>query len=366
MKFECTTKNLKEAITKAQKIIVKNSNLPILSSILIQTVDKSLFLRSTNLHIGVELEIPAMVEKQGSFLVSGEVISQVLNSISDDGMLAVEVLDNVLKIKTKKSAISINSSGETSEFPTLPSVETKPFTLPLESFLEGVRSVYYCASISDIKPEISSVYMYSDGNELTFVSTDSFRLAEKKVFIEGLPDISGILIPYKNILELIKLLSDCEGTLSVCYSENQITLSIPGVFISSRIVNGTYPNYSMIIPKEFKTEVITLKQDLLNTLKLSTIFSDKFNQINLSIDGNAKHLVMKAKNSQKGENISEIDSTIKGNSIEINFNHRYFTEAFQSITTDSIVLQCNEENRPVVIQGVGDKSFLYLIMPMNR
>lgn len=366
MKFECTTKNLKEALNKAHKIVVKSANTPLLSSVLIQTIDKSVFIRSTNLHIGVELEIPAIVEKEGSFLVLGEVVSQVLLSIPDEGMINLLVEENLLKIQTKKSIISINSSGEAEEFPTLPKVEGQSFNIPLESFLDGIKSVYYCASVSDIKPEISSVYVFSESNELTFVSTDSFRLAEKKVFIDGLSDIPGILIPYKNILELIKLLSDSDGIISVSYSENQINISLPGIFISSRIVNGVYPNYKMIIPKQFKTEIITLKQDLLNTLKLSTIFSDKFNQITLSVDSLAKHLIMKAKNSQKGENISEIDSTINGDSIEINLNHRYFTEAFQSINSDSVIIQCNEENKPVVIQGVGDKSFLYLIMPMNR
>lgn len=366
MKLECTTKNLKDAIGKAQKIIIKSSNTPILSSVLLKTIDKSLFIRSTNLHIGIELEIPVIIQEQGSFLVSGEVFSQVLSSIPDEGMLSVYVEEGNLKIQTKKSVISINSSGDTEEFPTLPKVSEKPFSLSLESFLDGVKSVYYCASVSDIKPEISSVYMYSDGNELTFVSTDSFRLAEKRIFVEGLQDINGILLPYKNVLELIKLLSDSEGEVTIGFNENQINISLPGIFISSRIVNGTYPNYKMIIPKEFKTEVIALKQDLLNTLKLSTIFSDKFNQIHVAIDSNTKHLIMKAKNSQKGENISEIDSTIKGDSMEINFNHRYFTESFQSISNDSVIIQCNEENRPVVIQGVGDKSFLYLIMPMNR
>lgn len=366
MKFECTTKNLKEIINKAQKIVVKNSNVPILSSILIRTENNSLFARSTNLHIGVDLEIPAIIENQGSFLVLGEVISQVLSSIPDEGMITVFTEDNLLKIKAKKSIISINSSGSVEDFPTLPKVEGQSFTISLDLFLEGIKSVYYCASISDIKPEISSVYIFSDSNELTFVSTDSFRLAEKKVFIENLPDISGILLPYKNILELIKILSDSSGELSISYNENQINISLPGIFISSRIVNGIYPNYKMIIPKQFKTEIITLKQDIINTLKLSTIFSDKFNQITLSVDSLSKHLIMRAKNSQKGENISEIDSTINGESIDINLNHRYFSEAFQSITADSVVIQVNEENKPVVVQGVGDKNFLYLIMPMNR
>lgn len=366
MKLECRIKNLKDGVSKNQKVILKSSTTPILGSMFLKATGKSLLIRSTNLHIGVEVEIPANIEKEGEFIVSGEIFSQVLSSLSDEGVVNLWVDDQLLKVQTKKSVISINSSGETNEFPTLPVVEGKSFTIPVQIFLDGIRSVYYCASVSDIKPEISSVYVYARDNEIIFVSTDSFRLAEKKIPIEGFGDIDGVLIPYKNVLELVKLFSDSQENVFVSYNENQINFSIPGMFITSRIVNGSYPNYSMIIPKEFKTQVITLKQDMLNTLKLSTIFSDKFNQISVSVDSNSKSLVMKAKNTQKGENISQIDASIEGVSIEMNFNHRYFSESFQSISTDSTVLQFNEENKPVVIRGVGDKSFLYLIMPMNR
>jgi len=366
MKFECISKNLKEAIQKAQKITVKNSTLPVLNSILIQAIGKSILIRSTNLHLGIEIEIPANVETEGQILVSGETIARVFSTISDSESIKIALEDQSIKIITSKSVISVNSSGDVTEFPTLPTIEGSSVSVPLKVFLDGVRSVYYCAAVSDIKPEISSVYVYCDSNELTFVSTDSFRLAEKKTVVEGLPDIDGILIPYKNVIELIKLFGEEDCLVDIRYNENQITFSIPGLFITSRIVNGMYPNYKMIIPKEFKTEAIALKQDVLDTLKLSTIFSDKFNQINLSLDSNGKTFVMKAKNTQKGENISQIEASINGPSIEMNFNHRYFNESFQSISSDSIVLQFNEENKPVIVRGVGDSSFLYLIMPMNR
>lgn len=366
MKFECRAKNLKEAIQKAQKITIKNSTLPILSSILIHVVGKSILIRSTNLHLGVEVEIPANVEKEGQFLVSGEIVSRVFSTINDSESIEVVVENNLMKITTSKSVVSVNSSGDVSEFPTLPIVEGLPILIPLNIFLEGIKSVYYCAAVSDIKPEISSVYMYCDSNELTFVSTDSFRLAEKKTVLESVPDINGILIPYKNVVELIKLLNEENSVIELRYNENQITLSVPGLFVTSRVVNGTYPNYKMIIPKDFKTEVVSLKQDVLDALKLSTIFSDKFNQINLSLDTNSKIFVMKAKNTQKGENISKIEASINGESIEMNFNYRYFNESFQSINSDSVALQFNEENKPVIVKGVGDSSFLYLIMPMNR
>lgn len=366
MKLECNTKNLKEAIQKAQKVAVKNSTLPVLQSILIQAIDKTILIRSTNLHLGVEIEIPANIEKTGEFLVSGEVISQVILNLPDEGLISIFVENSVIHLKTKKNAVTVNSSGDSSEFPTLPVVESDSISIPVQKFLEGLRSVYYCASVSDIKPEISSVYMYSDSSELVFVSTDSFRLAEKRVLIEDLPEIEGLLLPYKNVIEIMRLLSDEDAIVDIRWSENQITFSIPGLFITSRIVNGNYPNYRMIIPQQFKTEVVVLKQDILNALKISTIFSDKFNQITTHIDTQAKNFIMKAKNSQKGENLSVLDASIQGESIEINFNNRYFSEAFQSIYADSAILQFNEDNKPVIVRGVGDSTFLYLIMPMNR
>jgi len=369
MKLECQTKNLKEAVQKVTKLVVKNSNLPILNTIFVKALNKSLVLRSTNLHIGVEIEIPANIEREGDFIVSGEIFSKVFTTISEKGKVSIEVVNNLMTIRNENNVVSVNSAGDFSDFPHLPIVEGSSFNLPLSVFLDGVKSVYYCASVSDIKPEISSVFIYSDSNELVFVSTDSFRLAEKKMVVEGLPDISGILLPYKNIIEIIRLLSDVSNTEDVTlftFNENQINISLPGLFITSRIVNGIYPKYQAIIPKEFKTEVISLKNDILNALKLSTIFSDKFNQISLSVDSQSSTCLMKAKNSQKGENISNVDTTINGESIEMNFNYRYFQEGFQSISSDSVVLQFNEDTKPVVIQGVGDKSFLYLIMPMNR
>lgn len=369
MKLECQTKNLKEAVQKTNKLVVKNSSLPILNTIFIKALGKSLVLRSTNLHIGIEIEIPANIEKEGEFIVSGEVFSKIFTTISEKGIVFIEITKNIMTIKTEKSVVSVNSSGDISDFPSLPVVEGSSFSLPLSVFLDGMKSVYYCASVSDIKPEISSVFVYSDSNELVFVSTDSFRLAEKKVTVDGLPDISGILIPYKNIIEIIRLfsdISDLEELALFTFNENQINISLPGLFVTSRIVDGMYPKYQAIIPKEFKTEVVSFKNDMLDALKLSTIFSDKFNQISLSVDSQLSSCLMKAKNSQKGENVSNIDTTINGESIEMNFNYKYFQEGFQSISTDSVVLQFNEENKPVVIQGVGDKSFLYLIMPMNR
>ena len=145
-----------------------------------------------------------------------------------------------------------------------------------------------------------------------------------------------------------------------------MALRSQNVYLTSRIVEGTFPDYKQIIPKEITSKAIILKQDLINSLKTSLIFSDAFNQLTLRLSPKAKDFEIESKNSTVGENINTVDSVLEGDDITINVNHRYFTDCFQSITTDSISLGFSGQTKPIVVQGVGDTSFLYIVMPMNQ
>jgi DNA polymerase-3 subunit beta len=143
-------------------------------------------------------------------------------------------------------------------------------------------------------------------------------------------------------------------------------MSSDGVYLTSRVIDGVFPDYRQILPKEFKTEAVVLKQDLLSSLKLSNIFSDKFNQVNFSIKPKAKMFEISSINSDVGENKTNLDATMTGEDVELGFNFKYFLDCFQSINSDSISIKLNQSSKPMVISGVSDKSFTYLIMPMNR
>jgi DNA polymerase-3 subunit beta len=137
--------------------------------------------------------------------------------------------------------------------------------------------------------------------------------------------------------------------------------------VVSRVIDGVFPDYRQIIPKGYATEAVVLKQDLLNALKISNIFSDKFNQIHLTIDPKGKIFQIQTKNSDVGENVTNVDAALTGDKVEINFNYRYISDCFQSIDADSVSLQFGGMNRPMVIRPVsGDQTFMYLAMPMNR
>ncbi len=366
MKIEISVDKLKEAVGKAEKITGKNSTLESLKSILLSASRNSLKIRSTNLSLGLEIEIAAKVMGEGDVLVSGEVLNNTLQNMNaQDKVINIEKSNENIFLNNKRTKIVIKSINP-EDFPTIPVVEGDGFEIETQKFMEGVRSVFYSAAISDIKPEIGSVYIYSDQDELVFVATDSFRLGEKRIKVKNLKDIDGIIIPYKNVLEIIKLLSDIKGEMKVFYNKNQISFVVGGMYLTSRLINGAFPDYRQILPKSHKTRAIIIKKDLLEALRLSNIFSDKFNQIKISIDPKGKKFEVNAVNKDIGENKTELDGALEGDPIEMNFNHKYVLDCFQSINEDSVIIEIGEPNRPVIMKGNGDKSFLYLIMPMNR
>ncbi|MEK7459721.1 MAG: DNA polymerase III subunit beta [Patescibacteria group bacterium] len=365
MKLECGIEKIKNAISQVERITGKNLTLPVLSSILLIASGKSLKLRAMNLSLGIEVEIPAKIEKEGILAISGQVLASTFSNIIQNENIYLEDIDGNLLIKTKKSKIKLKGQPY-EDFPTIPSVTGENFEIEIKKITEGIKSVYYSASPSSIKAEISSVYMYSKEEYLIFVSTDSFRLAEKKIKVKGIIDIAGILIPFKNIPEILRVFGENSGNMKICFNKNQISFSSGDIYLTSRVIDGVFPDYTQIIPKDFKTEAILLKQDLLNALKLSNIFSDKFNQLNLSINIKEKIFELSSANNDIGENKTYLDGVINGEDITLGFNYKYFLDCFPSITTDSISIKLNETSRPMVISPVSDTSFIYLIMPMNR
>ncbi len=365
MKIECEIEKIKNGISQAERITGKNLTLPVLNSILFIASGKSLKLRSTNLSLGIEIEIPVKIEKEGVLAISGSVLSGVFSNIVQNENISLEGVDGNLLIKTKKSKIKIKGQSH-NDFPTIPIVEGESFFIESKKLIDGIKSVYYSSSPLDIKPEISSVFIYSNEENLVFVSTDSFRLAEKKIKIKGLKEIPGILIPFKNVAEILRVFGDIQSEVKVCFNKNQISFSTDNIYLTSRIIDGVFPDYRQIIPKEFKTEAVVLKQDLLNALKLSNIFSDKFNQLNLLINSKEKVFELSSLNNDIGENKTYLDGALTGEEVELGFNYKYFLDCFQSINVDSISIRLNQSSKPIVVSGSGDNSFIYLIMPMNR
>lgn len=368
MKIEINLKKLKDAILAVDHIAGKHLTLPVLSCILIETKNGLAVFKSTNLDIGIEVSVPVKSNEDGVVAVPAHIISSFISqTIGDNQIVKLEEVSQNLQISTNKSKGVIKTQAF-EDFPSIPRVvDGKEFIISSELFLKGLKSVWYSSSVSSVKPELSSVYVYKDSGNLVFVATDSFRLAEKKVKTANTLNFSDILIPYKNVPDIIRILENIKGEIKVLLNKNLISFSSNDVYMVSRLIDGVFPDYRQIIPKTFSTEVVMLKQDFINALKVSNIFSDKFNQVHLVIDPKAKVFSVQTKNSDVGENNTNVDATLAGDAMEINFNYKYIADCFQSIDSDSLSLQLGGTNRPMIIRPVsGDQSFMYLAMPMNR
>lgn len=362
----CNRELLQKYISYADKVTGKNLSLPILNNVLISTNNKSLIIRATNLEVGVEFQLPAEIKKEGSIAIPGSLFANILNTIPDEDFITLESNNGVLKITTKTKNLTIKGFLP-DDFPTIPIIKNGDIlTISTQKFIQGIKSVIMSASFSDIKPEIASVYLTQNHEAIIFVATDSFRLAEKKVKYQSASIIQNVIIPIKNITELIRVFENNEEDIDIIFTKTQIACVGKSTYITSRVIQGVYPDYTQIIPKSHTTELTILKQDLINTLKLSNLFSDKFNKITFTVNPKEKICSITTKNAEVGEVESHLTANITGDAVEISLNGKHVFDALNSIDKDSITMQFNGNNKPVVIQSFGDNTFTYLTMPLTR
>ena len=365
MKIICIKKHFKNAVQFVEKITNKNLNLQILSAVLISTNNNSLIFTATNLEIGIKVIIPAKVVKNGSVAVPAGILSNFLANFSFDENINIETIKNNLVVSTKNSSTTINGFP-VKDFPSLPEInEKKSFKLSVAEFINALKSVYYSASLSTIKPEISSVYIYSKNNyPLTVVATDSFRLAEKTLK-QKFSDFTPVIVPYRNIVEIIRVFENQEGNIKIIFDKNQIMLSTDNIKLISRVTEGVYPDYKQLIPKKFTTTVLMDKTELNNALKTAGVFSGKLNGVVFNVKSKENILEIKTTNGDIGEYNTTIPVDVNGEGLVVSFNYKYIFDCMMYLNSEKINLKFNGQNKPMVITNANNNSFQYLVMPMN-
>lgn len=366
MKLECVKEKIATAISLAEKMTGKNATLPILSCVLLEARKNDLVIKSTNLDIGFEYVIPARVSSVGTIAVPGQVLCVFLNSLIGNNSVVMEENNGNLIIDTSDSKVVIKGHPM-DDYPSIPKFSGEQIiSIESQVLVKILKAVHFAVSNSNIRPELSSVLFSTDGDSVVCVATDSFRLAEKKIKIKKTKEISPILIPSKNVQDIIRVLENLSEEVELHINKNQIAVVFKNGYLVSRLIEGNFPDYKQIIPKEHKTEVIVLKRDFVNTLKLSVVFSDKFNQVTLSVKAKEKILEISSTNKDIGESSQKMTVSVSGDSVSLNFNYKYLMDCIQSIETDSLSLCFSGESKAVIISGVSDRSFTYLVMPLNR
>lgn len=368
MKIECVKDRLEEVLKVAERATSKNTTLPILSCFRLEGKKGVLSVRATNLDLGIEVSLPTKVEKDGVVVIPATPLTTFISHLYADRSVKLELVSGNVRITTAGNQTTLKALPP-DDFPAIPFITDVSPTpaVPAAAFAKGLKVVAGSASTGSVKPELGSVCVFLEGDTTVFAATDSFRLAEKKVSLPHQKEGYRLLIPVKNASEIIRTIEELpDEKFSFYITKHQISLSFHSVYLTSRLIEGLFPDYKQIIPKEFKTEAVVLKEDLSRALKISSIFTDKFNQLKFVITPKNRRFSIETRNADIGENTHQLPATLKGEPLEISFNWRYLTDALAGVETDSVTLGFNGQSKPLVVRGVGDQTFSYLVMPMNR
>lgn len=365
MKIEIIKSELRDALLLLDRITGKNLSLPVLSYVLFLASDKGVTLRATNLDIGVEVNLPAKVHTEGVTAVPAGVLGNYLSFLQDQKNVTLELVGQNLTI-TSSSHSTVVKCAPYEDFPSIPVVKKgKHITIDALHFIQGLRSVSFAASLSDIKQEFASVYLYSDSGYLVAVATDSSRLAEKRIPVSLIDEDFSTLLPIRNTNEILRLLETTSGKIDIFSTGNQLSISTKNIYITSRLVDGMFPDYRQIIPKNIITEATVIREDLINSLKITNIFSGRLQQVRMIFDPQEKRFEIGTRNDEIGETMNQIDAVMKGERVDLVFNQRFLMDVLQTISQESVLLQSGGVAKPLIIRGVGDQTYLYLVMPIR-
>lgn len=352
------------ALELISRISTKHVTLPVLQCAHLVANDDSILIQATNLEINIEIQLSGTVMEAGEVAIPSQVFMQSVQFVSDKE-LTLRTEDQVLLIETSRTNTSIKLFP-TDEFPNFSQLQGEEQCLQGRVLSNAIKSVAFAASSTSIKPELGSVFMeQKKEHALTLVATDSFRLMEKTCSQKSLLLSQSIMIPQRNALELSRIIDVVGEDPVLVVSDDQCALRFPsGVYVSSRLVNGSFPDYAQIIPKEFSTHVTVLKEDLLRSFKKTSIFLNKFRQVSLTVS--EQNLTISSENSEVGHVTDTIPAQVEGEEIRLNFNQQYITDPLTHIADDSVKLSFAGVGRAMILAGLHDTSIRYLVMPMNK
>ncbi|MBU2595714.1 DNA polymerase III subunit beta [Patescibacteria group bacterium] len=368
MKLSCIQEKLNKGLTLAGRLVGLKATLPVLNNILIEAKEGKLIITSTNLEIAIKSIIGAKILKKGSITVPSRLLSDFVAK-NQDKKIKFNLKENILTIKSRHSLAHIRGI-EASEFPLIPKIKEAPkISIKSGDLLSALNKVMVAAAIDDNRPVLAGVCFKKKDNELKLVATDSYRLAEKKIKDESFLKIDDFtfIVPLKTSQEVARVLSILDpGMVLIKFNENQIAFQMVGVEIISRLVEGEFPEYEQIIPKDYETRAELTPRQFSNTIKMVNLFAeDSANSVQLNF-GQKGQVRVEATSNQIGDNKTTLKGKIQGKNNKIAFNAKFIIDGLAVLAGEEKVgFEMTGQFNPGVIRPNKDKDYLYVIMPLK-
>lgn len=365
MQLSVTQENLARALSSVGRVAHSKTDLPILNNILFRTDGNRLLIASTNLEIAATHYIGAKVTKPGILTLPARLITDFVSSLPK-GTVDMSVSGTKMTISSGNYTSTINGI-DADEFPELPAIDESSsvhYVVESSEFKQAISQTIFTTSSDTTRPVLTGVYWHTHSGYIYLAATDGYRLSERKL-VATKSDVSAI-IPTTSLQEVLRTMNDMVDEIDVLFDETQVRFRIGDAEIVSRLIDGNYPDYRQLIPKESTTTATVSHDEFSRTVKIAGLFArESGGSIIVAADKEAKNLSIKSVASELGENISKIDGVIT-NTDQVTLNSRYLTEALGAIEGDTVQFSFSGKLAPCVLKNTDKNSdYLHIIMPLK-
>ena len=369
MKFKIKRDVLLESLNHTSKAISSRNLIPILSGIKFDLKENGLYLYASDTDISIEAMIPKKeiteITELGSIVIGGRYIVDIIRILPDSD-ISIEVLDGYkMLISTSNTEFNLNGINP-NEFPNLDMELTKePIIIKTSVFKNIINQTFFATSQNESRPLLTGINFSIKDNLLEVIATDSYRLSKKCVDLDiNLEKDVNIVIPGKNLLELSKIITDDDENLELHIFSNKVLFKYGNILFSSRLLSGTYPATSAIIPTDFSINVECNYYDLYNMIdRASLLTSDREkNTIKLELSTNELKI---SSNSPEIGYVEEKINVLCDSELSISFSSKYMSEAIRSFNKDKVTLCLNDDSSPIVVKSSEDASLIQLVLPIK-
>ena len=364
--LKATQEKLLSVLQSVAGIVEKRHTLPILANVLIRKTGSAVQFTTSDL----EIQIRTTSEMDGdsgnyTTTVGARKLIDILRTMPADQGVSLESSQNKLVLKGGKSRFTL----QTLPAEDFPLVQEAPsfgpaFSVPQKTLKDLLNQVSFAMAVHDIRYYLNGILFVAEGKQLSLVATDGHRLAFASATLDVEVPRQEVILPRKTVLELQRLLSDKEGAIEMQFANNQAKFAFDGMEFVTKLVEGKFPDYNRVIPKNHKNHVTLGRAPLLASLQRTAILtSEKFKGVRLNLEANT--LRVASNNAEQEEAVDELDIDYGGDDIEIGFNVTYLIDALANMDQEMVKMELSDSNSSALITNPDNQGFKYVVMPMR-
>ena len=373
MRVTCLQENLGKGLAVVGRAVATRTTLPITQNVLISTDEGRLKLAATNLEIAISMWIGAQVEEDGAITVPARLLTEFVNSLTEDKIEIASSNDPLmLALECARFDAHINGASH-DDFPPIPSVESGvAIKVDPKILTDAIEHVAFAAATEDSRPVLTGIKVEIEGDGFTFAAADGFRLAvyNGKLLEKASEDVNFI-IPAKALQEVARIAAGQESDVefTVTPSKSQALFRLEDVEIVSQLLQGTFPNYSQLIPQSFGTRGVVDLREFLRATRAASIFARDGSgiirvQMNAGENDGPGRLSVSSRADEVGDNQGDVDADVEGDESMIAFNSKYLSEVLDVLRDGKVALEITSSSSPGVLRPVGTDGYVHVVMPM--